>query len=89
MTPKDKNIPQTLCEFHSFSPNAGERKPKCSIEHLGSGLNYFAAHLYKGLPVLVSLEVISRCLQVMKLSGKEAFKGVTCLGHETTEIRVL
>ena len=88
MTPKDKNIPQTLCEFLSFSPNTGERKPKCSVEHPGSGLSYSTVHLYKGLPVLVPLEVISGCFQVMKLSGKEAFKGVTCLGNEATKIRV-
>lgn len=84
MTPKDKNIPQTLCEFCSFSPSVGERKPKCSTEHPVSGLNYSAARLHKGLPTLVPLEVIFGCLQVMKLSGKEAFKGVTYLGHETT-----
>lgn len=84
MNPKDKDIPQTLCEFHSFSPSAGERKPKCSGEHPSSGLNYSIAHLHKVLPALVPLEAISRCLQVMKLSGK-AFKGLTCLGHETTE----
>ena len=82
MIPKDKNIPQTLCEFHSFSPSTGERKPKCSAEHPSSGINYFAMHLHKGLPALVPLEAISGCVQVMKLSGKEAFKGVTCLGHE-------
>ena len=89
MSPKDKNIPQTLCEFRSFSPNAGERKPKCSAEHPRSGLNCSAAHLYKGLPTLVRLEAISVCLQVMKLFGKEAFEGVTCLGHVATESRVL
>ena len=88
MTPKDKNIPQTLCEICSFSPSAGERKPKCSTEHPGGGLNYSAMHLYKGLSALVPLEVISRCLLVMKLSRKEEFKGVTFLGHEATEIRV-
>ena len=88
MTPKDKNILQTLCEFHSISPNAGERKPKFSAEHPSSGLNYSTVHLYKGLPVLVPLKTISGCLQVMKLSGKEEFKGVTCLGHEAIEIRV-
>ena len=85
MTPKYNNIPQTLCEFHSFSPSVGERKPKCSAEHPGSGLNFSTSHLHKGLPALVPLEAISGCLQVMKLFGKEAFKGVTCLGHETTE----
>ena len=88
MTPKDKNIPQTLCEFCSFSPDAGERKPKCYAEHRGRGLNYSEAHLHKGLPMLIPLEAISGCLQVMKLFGKEAFKGVTCLGNEATEIRV-
>lgn len=88
MTQKDKNIPQTLCEFCSFLPNVGERKPMCSIEHLGSGLNCSAEPLHKGLPMLVPLEAISRCLQVMKLSGKEAFKGVTYLEHEVTKIRV-
>lgn len=88
MTPKNKNIPQTLCEFHSFSPSRGERKPKCSIEHPGSGLNCSTVLLYKGLPTLVPLETFSGCLQVMKLSGKEAFKGVTRLGHEETEFRV-
>ena len=88
MTLEDRNIPQTLCEFLSISPSVGERKPKCSTEHPGSGLNCSAAHLHKGLPTLVPLEAISRCLQVMKLSGKEAFKGVTCLGNEATEIRV-
>jgi len=88
MTPKDKNIPQTLCEIHSFLARVGERKPKCSVEHLGSGLNCYAAHLHKGLPALVHLEEIFRCPQVMKLSGKEAFKGLTCLGHETTKFMV-
>lgn len=88
MTPKDKNIPQTLCEFCSFSPSAGERKPKCSVEHCGSGLNYSAVHLHKGLPLLVPLEEISRGLQVKKLFGKEAFKGLTFLGHETIEFKV-
>lgn len=88
MTPKDKNIPQTLCEFFSFSPNVGERKPKCFAEHPGSGLNYSATNLHNGLPALVPLEAIFGCLQVMKLSRKEAFKGVTCLGHETTKFRV-
>ena len=88
MTPKDKNIPQTLCEFSSFSPNTGERKPKCFAEHLSSGLNCSAVHLHKGLLALVPLEAIYGCLQVMKLFGKEAFKGVTCLGHEATEFRV-
>ena len=88
MTPKDKNIPQTLCEFHSFSPIVGEKKPKCSAEHPSSGLNCSAVHIYKVLPTLVPLEAISGCLQVMKLSGKEAFKGVTCLGHVATKIRV-
>ena len=88
MAPEDKNIPRNICEFRSISPSAGERKPKCSAEHPRSGLNYSAAHLYKGLPTLVPLEAISRCLQVMKLSGKEALKEVTCLGHVATEIRV-
>ena len=88
MTPKDKNIPQTLCEFSSFSTNVGERKPKCSAEHPSSGLNCSAAQPHKGLLALVPLEVISGCLHIMKLSRKEAFKGVTCLGHEATEIRV-
>lgn len=88
MTPKDKNIPQTLCEFHSIFPNAGERKPNYSLEHPGSGLNFSVVNLYKGLPTLVLLEAIFGCLQVMKLFRKEAFKGVTCLGHETTKIRV-
>ena len=88
MTPRDKNIPQTLCEFLSISPSTGERKPKCSTEHPSSGLNYSAVHLHNGLLVLVPVEAISGCLQVMKLSGKEAFKGVNCLGHEATEIRV-
>ena len=88
MTPKDNNIPQTLCEFFSNSPSTGERKPKFSVEHPGSGINCSAVHLHKGLPALVPLDVISGCLQVMKLSGKEAFKGVTCLGHEATKIRV-
>jgi len=88
MNPKDKNIPQTLCEFRSCSPNKGERKPKCSVEHPGSGLNYSIVHLHKGLPALVPLEAIFGCLQVMKLSEREAFKGLTCLGHETTEFRV-
>ena len=88
MTPNDKNIPQTLCEFHSFLPSVGERKPKCSVEHPGSGINCSATHLYKSLPALVPLEAIFGCLQVIKLSGKEAFKGVNCLGHEETEIRV-
>jgi len=88
MTPKDKNIHQMLCEFCSFSPNAGEWKPKFFAEHLGSGLNCSAMHLHKGLPTLVPLEAVSRCLHVMKLCGKEEFKGVTCLGHEVTEIRV-
>ncbi len=85
---KDKNIPQTLCEFFSFSPNTGERKPKCSAEHLISRLNCFSMHLHKGLPILVPLEEISVCLQVMKLSRKEAFKWVTCLWHEATKFRV-
>ena len=89
MTSKDKNIPQTLCEFRSFSPSAGERKHKCFEEDPSSGLNCSATHLHKGLPALVPLEVIFGCLQVMKLSGKEAFKRVTCLGHVATEIRVL
>ena len=88
MTPKDNNIPQTLCEFRSFSPDVGERELKCSAEHRGNGLNYSPAHLHKGVPALVPLEAISGCLQVMKLSGKEALKAVTCLGHETTEIKV-
>ena len=88
MTPKDKNIAQTLCEFRSFSPNACEMKPKCSAEHLGSGISCFVVHLYKGLPTLVPLEAIFGCLQAMKLFGKEAFKGMTFLGHEATEIRV-
>jgi len=87
MTPKDKNIPQTLCEFRSHSPNAGERKPKCSAEHPDSGLKCSAMHLHKGLPTLVPLQAISGCLQVMKLYVKEAFKGVTCLEHETTKVR--
>ena len=87
MTPKDKNIPQTLCEFCSISPSVGERGPKCSAEHPGSGLNCSAAHLHKGLPELVPLEAIFGCLQVIKLY-REAFKGVTCLGHEATKIRV-
>ena len=38
---------------------------------------------------MVPLEATSRCLQVMKLSRKEEFKGVTCLGHVAIEIRVL
>ena len=88
MTPKDKNIPQTLCEFCSFSPNTGERKPMSSADHPSSGVNYSAVQLIKGLPMLVPLKANSGCLQVMKLSGKEAFKGVTCLWHETTETRV-
>ena len=88
MTPKDKNIAQNLCEFFSFLPSTGERKLKFSVEHPGSGLNYSAAHPDMGLPALVPLEVISRCLQVMKLSGKEEFKMVTCLGHVATQIRV-
>ena len=88
MTPKDKNIPQSLCEFRSISLSVGERKPKCSAEHPGSRLNYSVTHLHKGLPTLDPLEAIFGCLQVMKLSGKEAFKRVTCLGHEATEIRV-
>ncbi len=88
MTPKDKNIPQTLCEFRSILPNAGERKPKCSAEHPGNGLNCSVAHLDKGLPALVLLEAISGCLHVMKLSGKDAFKGLTCLGHEITKIKI-
>ena len=88
MTPKDKNIPQTLCEFRSFSPNTGERKPMCSDNHPGSGLNCSAMHLHKGLPTLVPLEAIFGCLQVMKLSGKEALKGLTYLGNETVEFRV-
>ena len=88
MTPKDKNIPQTICEFCSFSSSAGERKPRFSVEHPGNGLNCSATHLHKGLPTLVPLEAIFGCLQVMKLSGKEEFKGLTCLGHETTEFRV-
>ena len=75
-------------EFRSFSPSVGERKPKCSTEHPSSGLNCSTVYLHKGLPALVPLEVLSGCLQVMKLSGKEAFKGVTCLGHEATEFRV-
>jgi len=88
MIPKDKNIPQTLLEFCSFLPSVGERKRKCSAEHPGNGLNCSEAHLHKGLPVLVLLEAISGCLQVLKLSGKEEFKGLTCLGHETTKFRV-
>lgn len=88
MTPKDKNIPKTLCEFRSISPNTGERKPKCYVKLLGSGLNCSVVHLHKGLPALVPLEVIFGCLQVMKLSGKEVLKGVTFLGHVATEIRV-
>ena len=88
MTPKDKNILQTLCEFHSFSPGVGERKPKCSTDHPSSGVNCSSTHLHNGLPALVPLDSISGCLQVMKLSGKEEVKGVTCLGHEATEIRV-
>ena len=88
MTPKYNTIPQTLCEFLSISPSAGERKPKCSAEHPSSGLNCSAMRLYKGLPALVPLEAIFGCLQVMKLSGREEFKGVTCLGHETTKIRI-
>ena len=88
MNPKDNNIPQTLCEFCSISPNAGERKPKCSAEHPGSGLKCSATHLYKGLPALVPLNGIVGYPKAMKLFGKEAFKGVTCLGHEAIEIRV-
>jgi len=88
MTLKDNNIPQTLCEFRSFSPNIGKIKHKCSVEHPRSGLNCSTAHPYKGLLALVSLEAISGCLQVVKLFGKEASKGVTCLGHVATEIRV-
>lgn len=88
MTQKNKNIPQTLCEFHSFLARTGDRNPKCSAEYPGSGFNYSTTHIHKGLPSLVPLETISRYLQVMKLFGKEAFKGLTCLGHETTESRV-
>ena len=88
MSPKDKNIPKALCEFCSFSPRTSERKPKCSVEHPGSGPNYSTVHLHKGLPALVPLEAIFGCLQVMKLFGNEAFKGVTCLGHVAIEIRL-
>ena len=52
------------------------------------GLNYSAVQLYKGLATLVPLQDIFGCLQVMKLSRKEALKGLTCLGHETTDFRV-
>jgi len=62
MTPKDKNIPQTLCEFHSFSPSASERKPKCFAKHPGSGLNCSIVCLHNDLPMLVPLEAISGCL---------------------------
>jgi len=88
MSPHDKNIPQTLCEFQSSAPSVGERKSKFSTEHPGSELTCSAMHLHKGLPTLVPLEAIFGCLQVMKLSGKEAFKGLTCLGHETIDFRV-
>lgn len=86
MTPKYKNIPQTLCEFHSFSPSVGEGKPKCSTKHPGSGLNYSTMHFNKVLPVLVPLEAIYGYLQFMKLSGKEPFKGVTCLRHDQLKL---
>ena len=35
---EDKNIPQTLCEFHSNSPNEDKKGPKCSLEHPGMDL---------------------------------------------------
>ena len=45
MTPKDKNIPQTLREFRSNSPSTSERKPKCFAEQLSPLPECSAEHL--------------------------------------------
>ena len=74
---EDKNILRTVCGFFSILPNAGQSGPKCSTEHP-----------CMGLPTLVLQGVILGCIQAMKLSEKEEFKRLTCLGHVATEIRV-
>ena len=75
MAPEDKNIPITLCEFHSISPSVGQSGPKCSTTHLP---------LMKA--TLVPQGVNLGCLQARKLLGMMALNVMTFLGHVVTEL---